>query len=91
MLIIFIYKFKEELDMPDFKFEITKYIGSLNGDSKGWHKELNMISWNDAEPKYDIRTWTGDAHERMGKGISLSREELAELKRLIEEELEESE
>ncbi|MBR2677381.1 MAG: hypothetical protein IKE28_10770 [Solobacterium sp.] len=77
--------------MPDFKFEITKYIGSLNGDAKGWHKELNMISWNDAEPKYDIRTWTGSEHERMGKGISLSRDELAELKKLIDMELEEGE
>jgi hypothetical protein len=51
-----------------------------------------MISWNDAEPKYDIRTWTGTEHERMGKGISLSRDELIALRDLIEQELaEESE
>ena len=76
--------------MPDFKFEVTKFIGSLNGETRGWHKELNMISWNDAEPKYDIRTWTGDSHERMGKGISLNRDELIALKELIEQELAET-
>ena len=75
--------------MPDFKFEVTKFIGSLNGETRGWHKELNMISWNDAEPKYDIRTWTGTDHERMGKGISLTREELAALRDLINIELSE--
>ncbi len=73
--------------MPDFKFEVTKEIGSLNEETRSWHKELNMVSWNDAEPKYDIRTWTGSSHERMGKGISLTREELIKLKDLIEQEL----
>ena len=75
--------------MPEFTFEVTKEIGSLNGETRGWHKELNMISWNDAEPKYDIRTWTGTDHERMGKGISLTREELAALRDLINIELSE--
>ncbi len=77
--------------MPEFTFEVTKEIGSLNGETRGWHKELNMISWNDAEPKYDIRTWTGTDHERMGKGISLTREELAALRDLINIELSEEE
>ena len=79
--------------MPEFTFEVTKEIGSLDGgETRGWHKELNMISWNGAEPKYDIRTWTGTDHQRMGKGISLSREELIALRDLIEQELaEESE
>ena len=49
-----------------------------------------MVSWNDGDPKYDIRTWNGDSHTRMGKGISLSREELSALKDLIEEELAET-
>ena len=77
--------------MPEFTFEVTKEIGSLNGETRGWHKELNMISWNDAEPKYDIRTWTGTDHERMGKGLSLTREELAALRDLINIELSEEE
>ena len=77
--------------MPEFTFEVTKEIGSLNGETRGWHKELNMISWNDAEPKYDILTWTGTDHERMGKGLSLTREELAALRDLINIELSEEE
>ncbi|MBQ9329338.1 MAG: hypothetical protein IJ225_12505 [Solobacterium sp.] len=74
----------------EFVFEVTKHIGSLSNTSGGWHKELNMVSWNDGDPKYDIRTWNGDSHTRMGKGISLSREELSALKDLIEEELAET-
>lgn len=41
----------------DFKFEIIKEIGVLSEGSKGWRKELNLVSWNDAEPKYDLRDW----------------------------------
>jgi hypothetical protein len=77
--------------MAEFNFEVTKHIGSLTERTGGWHKELNLVSWNDGEPKYDIRTWQGTEHDRMGKGVSLSREELIVLKQLIEEELEESE
>ena len=27
----------------------------LSENTKGWRKELNLISWNDAAPKFDIR------------------------------------
>ena len=40
------------------------------------------MSWNDREPKYDIREWAPD-HERMGKGVSLTEEELLALAELI--------
>ena len=39
----------------------------------------NFIAWNDNEPKYDIREWAPD-HAKMGKGITLSEEELMKLK-----------
>ena len=42
------------------------------------------ISWNDGEPKYDIRDWSPDG-TRMGKGISLSHDELAILKGILED------
>ena len=70
--------------MADIKFEITKHIGVLSEGSKGWRKELNLVSWNDREPKYDIRDWAPD-NEKMGKGVTLSNEEAAELKRLLAE------
>lgn len=60
--------------MPDIKFEIKENWGELSSNAKGWTKELNLISWNGAAPKYDIRDWAPE-HEKMGKGITLSQEE----------------
>ena len=68
--------------MADIKFEITKHIGVLSEGSKGWRKELNLISWNDREPKYDIRDWS-PGNEKMGKGVTLSEDEVAVLKKLL--------
>jgi hypothetical protein len=68
--------------MSDIKFKITKKIGELSKTSKGWAKELNLISWNDREPKYDIREWAPDG-QTMGKGVTLSKEELIALRELL--------
>lgn len=64
--------------MSDFSFEIIEEIGVLSENAKGWKKELNLISWNGGEPKYDIRDWDPN-HEKMGKGITLSEEEAKQL------------
>ena len=68
--------------MADFKYEITEEIGVLSENARGWRKELNKISWNGAEPKYDIREWSPD-HEKMGKGVTLTEEEAKNLKKLL--------
>lgn len=68
--------------MADIKYEIVKKIGVLSKAGSGWAKELNLISWNDREPKYDLRDWSADG-EKMGKGVTLSREELIALKELL--------
>lgn len=68
--------------MADIKFEIKETVGVISEGSKGWKKELNLISWNGADPKYDIRDWDPE-HEKMGKGITLSREEAVELYKLL--------
>ena len=70
----------------DFKYEIVKEIGVLSEGSKGWRKELNLVSWNGADPKYDIRDWAPE-HDKMGKGITLTKEEAAKLKELLDGEL----
>ena len=70
--------------MPDFKYEITQELGVISESKSGWTRELNMVSWNGAAPKYDIRDWSPD-HEKMGKGISLSKEELETLRELLNE------
>ena len=68
--------------MNEIKFEILKNIGVLSTSASGWSKELNLISWNDREPKYDLRDWSAD-HTKMGKGVTLSAEELSALKSLL--------
>ncbi len=70
----------------DFKFEIINELGVISEGTKGWKRELNRISWNGGEPKYDIRDWDA-AHEKMGKGIALTETELRKLKELIDAEI----
>lgn len=60
--------------MADIKFEITDELAVLSESARGWTKEINMVSWNDREPKVDIREWSPE-HERMGKGVTLSKDE----------------
>ena len=69
--------------MADFKYEIVEELGVLSENSKGWRKELNLISWNGAAPKYDIRDWSPE-HEKMGKGTTLAKEEVVKLKELLD-------
>ena len=68
--------------MADIKYEIIRHVGVLSEGAKGWTKEINLISWNDREPKFDVREWAPE-HEKMGKGITLSGEELIKLKKLL--------
>lgn len=68
--------------MAEIKYKITEHIGVLSEGAKGWKKELNLISWNDREPKYDIREWSPE-HEKMGKGVTLSTEEMKLLKDML--------
>jgi hypothetical protein len=68
--------------MSKINYKIIKKVGVLSTSSKGWTKELNLISWNENAPKYDLRTWSPD-HEKMGKGVTLSEEELKALKELL--------
>ena len=68
--------------MAGIKYEIEKTIGVVSENAKGWSKELNYISWNDRTPKYDLRDWAPE-HEKMGKGITLSKDELRELRNIL--------
>ena len=68
--------------MAELKYEIVEHLGVISENAKGWTKELNLVSWNDREPKYDIRDWAPE-HAKMGKGITLSAEEAASLKEIL--------
>lgn len=70
--------------MPDIKFEIVKHIAVLSEGTKGWKKEVNLVSWNDRKPKLDIRDWN-ENHEKMGKGITLNKDEALQLSKVLSE------
>lgn len=73
---------KAEAFMADIKFQIKEELGSISESVKGWNKELNLISWNDKEAKYDLRDWS-PGHEKMGKGVTLTVDELKKLRDLL--------
>ena len=68
--------------MADIKFEIEETVGVIGESAKGWRKEVNLIRWNGKEAKYDLRDWAPQ-HEKMGKGVTLSLDELKSLKVLL--------
>lgn len=68
--------------MAEIKYEIIRNLLTLTESAKGWKKEVNLVSWNDRKPKLDIREWSPD-HDRMGKGVTLSREEVLMLQELL--------
>ncbi len=72
--------------MAEIKYEIVEELGVLSESAKGWRKELNLISWNGAAPKYDLREWAPN-REKMGKGVTLTEDEVKELRRIFEEKV----
>ena len=68
--------------MPEIKYEIVDKIGVVREGTNGWNMELNLISWNDREPVYDLRTWSPD-HEKMGKCVTISVAEAKILRDLL--------
>lgn len=73
--------------MAELKFEIVENLGVLSTNAKGWRKELNLVSWNEREAKYDLREWNED-HTRMSKGITFTEEEALVLKEILIDEFE---
>ena len=70
--------------MSDFKYEIVERLGVLSVSGSGWSKELNHISWNERDPKYDIREWSPDL-SKMSKGISFTKDEVIKLNEMLKE------
>ena len=68
--------------MSEIQYEIIQQFGLLSTSASGWSKQLNLISWNDREPKFDIRDWSADG-SKMGKGVTLTRDELSALREVL--------
>ncbi len=73
--------------MPDITYEVVRELGVLATSNTGWQKQLNLVSWNGREPKYDIREWAPD-RSKMGKGVTLTNEETKELLALLRQDFE---
>jgi len=74
--------YTRHMPVTEIKYEVVEQIAVLSENSKGWTKELNLISWNDKEPKYDIRDWSPD--RKMRKGVTLTEEEARVLMKALE-------
>lgn len=68
----------------EITFEIKKHYGDIAESSSGWKKELNLVSWNEREPKLDIREWNPE-HDHMSRGITLNAGEAGNLYNLLTE------
>ena len=64
-------------------FKIEQYIGVIAAKKDGWNKELNLVSWNGGETKYDIREWSED-HTKMSRGVTLTPDEMHRIAKMIE-------
>lgn len=72
--------------MKDIQYEIKKEIAVLSKSDSGYTKEINLISWNGKEPKYDIRSFSPN-REKCGKGITLTANEAVALLEALQKEL----
>lgn len=70
--------------MDKISYEVVEHLAVLSETPKGWRKELNLVSWNNRPPKFDIREWSPD-HTKMSKGLTMSNEETAQLKKALAE------
>ena len=59
--------------MKEIQYKIVKEIAVLSASDSGYTKEINLISWNGREPKYDIRSFSPN-REKCGKGITVGQQ-----------------
>ena len=77
---------KNMSEKNEFTFEIVEAVGIIQTYPSGWSKEVNLVSWNEGKPKYDIRDWDKE-HQHMSRGITLHEEEIKELKKILDEKI----
>lgn len=58
----------------EISYKVMKPMEVLSENNKGYTKEINLVSWNYASAKLDIREWHPE-HKKCGKGIALSESE----------------
>ena len=73
---------KSDMSSREVTFEIKEHIGVISENNKGWTKEVNLISWNGGEAKYDIREWDPE-HVKMSRGVTLNEEQVTALRDIL--------
>jgi len=68
--------------MPEITHEIVKHYGVLSQNDRGWRKEVNFVSWNERDPKVEIREWSED-YSKLGKGITFTKDEVINLTEIL--------
>ena len=63
--------------------EVIKKIALISGSETGFRKELNIVSWNGREPKYDLRSWSPEGIPL--RGVTLTEDEAKELKKVLKD------
>ena len=69
--------------MKEIKKEIVRHIGVISESTRGWQLELNMVRWDNGEPKLDLHVWSPD-HEKCSTRGTFPREVGRALRRLVE-------
>ena len=70
----------------EITFVITEHIGDISLASSGWKRELNLVSWNGNDARYDIRNWSPD-HTKMSRGVTFCPEEMQIIAKLLKDRL----
>ena len=83
---------KSKASNNEVKYEVIQHLRKLTDEEGKYNKELNIISWNGNEPKFDLRPWKIDeetGERKMMKGITLTSEEIEALYNILKEMSEE--
>lgn len=68
----------------EITFEITEHIGDISLASSGWKRELNLVSWNGNDARWDLRAWSPN-HTKMSRGLSFCPEEMQIIAKLLKD------
>lgn len=72
-------------DRKEFNFEIKEHLGTITADPEARVlKQLNLISWNECKPGYELRSWKQtESGKQPLKGIVLTVDELKALREIL--------
>ncbi|MBP3392346.1 MAG: hypothetical protein J6L76_06125 [Clostridia bacterium] len=61
---------------------LKHHLGTLRESDKGWRREVNIVSWEGAASRLDIRDWSKNK-DRSSKGVTFTRKEVERLRDML--------